>query len=79
MNSSSAARLCVSALAGAGKTVLAHCVIKAFLEGNRGSDPRRLILYTVPTRSLREEVVLELVKFKASSFRFIVVMVALLL
>jgi replicative superfamily II helicase len=79
MNNSSATLLCVSALAGAGKTALAHCVIKAFLEGNRGSDPRRLILYTVPTRSLREEVVLELVKFKASSFRFIVVMVALLL
>jgi hypothetical protein len=78
MNNSSAALLCVSALAGAGKTVLAHCVIKAFLEGNRGSDPRRLILYTVPTRSLREEVVLELVKFKASSFSIVMVVLFVL-
>lgn len=55
----------MSALAGAGKTALAHCVVKAFLEGVSGSDPRRLVLYTVPTRALREEVVMELVKFKA--------------
>lgn len=60
--------LCVSALAGAGKTALAHCVLKAFVEANRDSDsdsaPRSLVLYTVPTRALREEVVMELTNFK---------------
>ena len=59
--------VCVSALAGAGKTALAHCILKAFVEENRGLKPRRLALYTVPTTALREEVVLELVKFKESS------------
>jgi len=56
----------VSALAGAGKTVLAHCIIKCFLEKFYGSDPRRLVLYTVPTRTLRDEVVADIIKFKAA-------------
>ncbi len=60
--------VCVSALASAGKTTLAHCILKAFVEENRGSKPRRLALYTVPTRAWREEFVLELVKFKDSFF-----------
>ena len=58
--------LCISALAGTGKTALAHCVLKAFMERHRGSTPRQLVLYTVPTRALREDVVLELLKVKAA-------------
>ena len=58
--------LCISALAGAGKTALAHCVLKARMEGDRGSTPRHLVLYTVPTSAVREEVVLELGKLKVA-------------
>ena len=67
MNATKNSLLCVSALAGAGKTALAHCIIKTFLEVYRSTSPRRLVLFTVPTRALREEVVLELIKFKAHS------------
>ena len=50
------------------KTTLAHlgCVLNARMEKHRNSTPRHLVLYTVPTRTLREEVVLELLKFKAA-------------
>ena len=65
LNSSPATLLGITALAGAGKSVLAHCVIKAFIATHAGASPRRLVLYTVPTRALREEVVLDLIKFKA--------------
>ena len=65
MNTAGDPLLCISALAGTGKTALAHCVLKAFMEGHRNSTPRQLVLYTVPTRTLREEVVLELLKLKA--------------
>jgi replicative superfamily II helicase len=51
--------------ASAGKTVLAHCIIKCFVEEFYGSDPRCLVLYTVPTRTLRDEVVADIIKFKA--------------
>ena len=57
---------CVPALAGAGKTAVAHCVLKACVEAHSGSSPRRLVIYTVPTRALREEVVMELCKLKAA-------------
>ena len=66
LNTSSSSLFCITALAGAGKTVLAHCVVKAFLAAYGGQSPRRLVILTVPTRSLREEVVLDLLKFKAS-------------
>ena len=65
LNSSPATLLGITALAGAGKSVLAHCVIKAFIATHAGALPRRLVFYTVPTRALREEVVLDLIKFKA--------------
>ena len=65
LNTSPATLLGITALAGAGKSVLAHCVIKAFVTAHEGKSPRRLVLYTVPTRALREEVVLDLIKFKA--------------
>ena len=68
LNTSENALHMVSALAGAGKTVLAHCVIRCFVESFSDSDPRRLVLYTVPTRTLRDEVVAELIKFKAGGF-----------
>lgn len=64
INKSENALHIVSALAGAGKTVLAHCIIKCFIFEVDGSDPRRLVLYTVPTRTLRDEVVADLLKFK---------------
>ena len=66
MNSSTDPLFCISALAGTGKTALAHCVLKAFIEEHRKASPRQLVLYAVPTRTLREEVVLELLKFKAA-------------
>ena len=65
LNTSSATLLCITALAGVGKTVLAHCVIKAFVAAYGTASPRRLMIYTVPTRALREEVVMDLLKFKA--------------
>jgi hypothetical protein len=65
LNTSPATLLGITALAGAGKSVLAHCVIKAIVAEHEGKPPRRLVLYTVPTRALREEVVLDLIKFKA--------------
>jgi hypothetical protein len=36
------------------------------MEKHRNSTPRHLVLYTVPTRTLREEVVLEVLKLKAA-------------
>ena len=46
MNTAGDPLLCMSALAGTGKTALAHCVLKAFMEGHRSSTPRQLVLYT---------------------------------
>jgi len=65
LNTSSNTLLGITALAGVGKTVLAHCVIKAFVAAYGTASPRRLMIYTVPTRALREEVVMDLLKFKA--------------
>ena len=65
INTSPSSLIYITALAGAGKTVLAHCVVKAFLAAYREESPRRLIIFTLPTRALREEVVLDLLKCKA--------------
>ena len=65
LNTSSTTLICITALAGVGKTVLAHCVIKAFVATCGTQSPRRLVIYTVPTRALRQEVVMDLLKFKA--------------
>ena len=67
INGSDKAGHVVSALAGAGKTALAHCVITCFVRACSGANPRRLVLYTVPTRTLRDEVVAEIIKFKAGA------------
>ena len=75
INSSSSEPRCVTSLARVGNAALAHCLLKAFLEANHGVRPRRLALYCVPTRALREEVVLELIKFKALAW-FSVVLLA---
>ena len=57
--------LCISARAEAGKTAVAHCVLKALMDARRDSSPRRLVMRAVPTRALREEVVMDLCKLKA--------------
>ena len=57
---------CISALAGAGKTAVALCVLRALMEEHTNSSPRCLVIYTVPTRALREEVVMEICKLKAA-------------
>ena len=65
INMSEQPLFCIKALAGAGKTAIAHCILHAFLVGNSASDrPRRLAIFTVPTRELREEVVLDLIRSK---------------
>ena len=56
---------CIKALAGAGKTAIAHCILHAFLAGANVFDgPRRLAIFTETTRKLREEVVSDLVRSK---------------
>ena len=57
---------CISALAGTGKTAVAHCALRALMEEHASSSPRCLVIYTAPTRALREEVVMELCKPKAA-------------
>ena len=58
----------VSALAGAGKTALAHWVVSGMHSWRGTATPLHgaLSYDTVPTRALREEVVLELLKVKAA-------------
>ena len=57
---------CISALAGAGKTALAHCALKACMDAHSRSSPRRLVTHTVLTRTVRKQVVVELCKLKAA-------------
>ena len=66
MDNSTDPLLRISALAGAGKHALTHCVLKAFMDAPRDSSPRRVVISTVPPRALREEVVMELCKLKAA-------------
>ena len=54
---------CIKAIAGAGKTAIAHCILHAFLAGtNVWNGPRKLAILTGPTLELREEVVLDLIR-----------------
>ena len=78
VNCSFSALRCVTLLAGVGETALAHCLLKAFLEANHNVRPQHLALYCVPTRALREEVVLELIQSKALVW-FLLVLVAVCL
>jgi hypothetical protein len=65
INQSDKPLICIRALAGAGKTAVAHCLLHAFLSSTAKDTPRKLAFFTVPTRELREEVVLELIRSKA--------------
>jgi replicative superfamily II helicase len=65
INQSDKPLICIRALAGAGKTAVAHCLLHTFLSSTAKDTPRKLAFFTVPTRELREEVVLELIRSKA--------------
>lgn len=65
MNKSTKPLYLIRALAGVGKTALAHCILHAFINKSVGHEPRTLALLTVPTRELREEVLLDIIRSKA--------------